>query len=93
MTGFVDFVKWENDILTFHGLSFLGIGMLLVFWVIIFAVSKRLTNDSFGGLVAASFATTILSILFFITGLVNTMTVLIFIALLVVGVVLLRLYD
>jgi hypothetical protein len=93
MTGFLDFVKWENNILTYHGISFLGIGMLIVFWVIIFAVSKRISYDSIGALVASSFATTILAIMFFIAGLINTQTVLIFIGLLVVGIVLLRISE
>lgn len=85
MTGFLDFVKWENDILSYGGVGFLGIGILVCFWVIVFAVSKRISYDTISALAAASFATLIVTILFFIAGLVTTQTVLIFIGLLVVG--------
>jgi len=93
MTGFLDFVTWQNDILTYGGVGFLGIGLMLVLWVAVFAASKRITYDSYGSGAMASVVTTVVSVLMWVTGLVNTKTLIILILMSAASVVVLRLQE
>lgn len=75
MTGFLDFLKWENDILTFNGVGVVGVGLLIVLWIIFFSIASKRT-DSLRAALGSCFITTIVSVLFFITGLTKLLPVL-----------------
>ena len=85
VTGMVDFVAWENNILTHKGVPFMMVGLMIVFWVVIFSVARRMVNDTPGAAIGASFVCAIVSILFFIAGLIGAGVVLIMIILLAVS--------
>jgi len=76
LTGFLDFIKYENDILE----GFLGWGILITIFIILFMILKIYFYDTERSVLASSFITSIISILFFTAQIINLFPVIVFIA-------------
>ena len=87
ITGFLDFVIYENNILD----GLLGWGLLILIWVVIFSVLKIYSSEQ--AFIAASFITMIVSILFYISGLIGIAPVIVAILLVGIGAIMALLLD